>query len=74
MIGKQRRSYYVIVMTYEMKLKWLNDKLDHGKTHLTHLPLDKMAATFTDDILKRFSWMKILEFLFNFHWSLFLMV
>ena len=41
---------------------------------LTNLPLDKMASTFTDDILKCFSWMKILEFLFNFHWSLLLRV
>ena len=32
----------------------------------THLPLDKKTANFTDDIWNAFSWMKIIEFWFNF--------
>ena len=38
---------------------------------LTHLPLDKMAAIFQTTFSKTFSWMKMLEFWFNFHWNLF---
>ena len=41
---------------------------------ITHLPLDKMAAISQTTVSIAFSWIKILEFLFNFHWKLFLRV
>ena len=40
--------------------------------HLTHLPLDKMVATSQTTFSSAFSWMKMLELPFNFHWNLFL--
>ena len=42
--------------------------------NLTHLPLDKMAAISQTTFSNAFSWMKMLEFPFKFHWSLFLRV
>ena len=41
---------------------------------LTHLPLDKMAANLADDFSNEFSWMKMIELWFKFHWNLFLWV
>ena len=41
---------------------------------LTHWGREKMAAVSQTTLSKAFSWMKILEFRFKFHWSLFLRV
>ena len=41
---------------------------------ITHCGRDKMAAVSQTTLSKAFSWMKIREFWFKFHWSLFLMV
>ena len=38
---------------------------------LTHLPLDKMAATLADDISKGFFLINMIVFWFKFHWNLF---
>ena len=43
-----------------------------GQDPLTHLPLDKMAAISQTTFSNTFSWMKMLEFQFNFPWNLFL--
>ena len=40
--------------------------------HLTHLPLDKMAAISQTTVSNAFSWKKRFVFRFVFHWSLFL--
>ena len=40
--------------------------------HLTHLPLDKMAAISQTIFSDVFSWMKSLIFWLKFHWSLFI--
>ena len=40
----------------------------------THWGRDKMAASSQTTVSIAFSWMKMLEFRFNFHWSLFLRV
>ena len=39
--------------------------------HLTHLPLDKMAAILQTTVWKAFSWMQSFIFQFKFLWSLF---
>ena len=41
---------------------------------LTHWGLDKVVAILQTKLSNTFSWMKILEFWLNFHWSLFLWV
>ena len=41
------------------------------KCLLTHWGWDKMAAISQTTLSNAFSWMKILEFRFRFHWSLF---
>ena len=46
----------------------------NGIGHLTHWGRDKMAATSQMTLSIAFSWMKMLEFRLNFHWSLFLRV
>ena len=43
-----------------------------GVTVLTHWGRDKMAAISQTTLSNAFSWMKMLEFRLNFHWSLFL--
>ena len=43
-------------------------------TVLTHLKLDKMAAISQTTYSNAFSWMKMLEFRFNFNWIFFLRV
>ena len=42
--------------------------------HLTHWGRDKMAAISLTKLSIAFSWIKMLEFRLNFHWSLFLTV
>ena len=42
--------------------------------HLTHLPLNKMAAILQMIFSDAFSWMKSFAFWWRFHWSLFLRV
>ena len=46
-------------------------QFEERETKLSHLHLDKMAAILAEDILKCISWMKIIEFRFEFHWNLF---
>ena len=41
---------------------------------VTHLPLGKMAAILKTTFSSAFSWMKMWEFRFKFHWNLFLRV
>ena len=53
-----------------LTMAWLWPSSDH----LTHLPLDKMAAVSQTTFSSAFSWMKNLLFWFKFHWILFLMV
>ena len=48
---------------------WTHQKLHHWS--LTHWGPDKMAAI-SQTFSNAFSWMKMLEFWFKFHWSLFL--
>ena len=43
-------------------------------THLTHLPLDRMAATLQTIFSDAFPWIKCFVFWLKFHWSLFLSV
>ena len=45
-----------------------------GYACLTHWGRDKMAAVSQTTFSNAFSWMKMLEFRFKFHWSLFLRV
>ena len=47
---------------------------DEVSDWLTHWGRDKMAAIFLTTFSNAFSWMKMLEFLLRFHWSLFLRV
>ena len=50
------------------------DALAPGIMILTHLPLDKMAASSQTIFSDAFSWMKTFIFWSKFHWSLFLTV
>ena len=52
----------------------LEPKLLFCVVSLTHWGRDKMAAISQTTLSIAFSWMKILEFRLNFHWSLFLRV
>ena len=45
-----------------------------GSGELTHWGRGKMAAVFQTTFSNAFSWMKMIEFRFKFHWSLFLRV
>ena len=81
--------YYWQMVSYEqhsIKLRWFLIKkvrnlssviywpFHSGLNVLTHLLLNKMAATLQTAFWNVFSWIKILEFIFNFHCSLFLRV
>ena len=47
---------------------------NNPQSTLTHWGRDKMAAIFQTTFSNGFSWMKMFEFRFKFHWSLFLRV
>ena len=49
-------------------------KQEMGPQTLTHWGPDKMAAISQTTISNAFSWMKMLEIWYKFHWSLFLRV
>ena len=66
-----------MISTHRMCLKnTLVKLLPHlpGANELTHWGRDKMDAISQTTISNAFLWMKMLEFLSIFHWSLFLMV
>ena len=54
----------------------MRDSLGRGLSHLllTHWGREKMAANLQTALSNTFSWMKLFEFRFKFHWSLFLRV
>ena len=49
----------------------VNDLARDGTRPLTHLPSDKMAAIFADNIFKCMFWMKKIKFRLKFYWNLF---
>ena len=53
---------------------WGKTSYHEGCLLLTHWGRDKMAAISQTTLSNAFSWMKILEFRWKFHWSLFLRV
>ena len=65
---------------YSYWVTYANEEINFQETvgtfceyfHLTHLLLGKMVAISQTTFSSAFSWMKMLELRFNFHWNLFL--
>ena len=61
------------IWTYDGLIHWCI-KVSLGFRQLTHWGRDQMDAISQTTFLSAFSWMKMFEFRFKFHWSVFLMV
>ena len=66
----QRKCLWYQVFNMSLKIMLLQLNLP-GTSELTHWDWDKMATNFLMTFSNAFSWMKIHEFWFRFHWSLF---